>query len=266
MNITLTFLVLVLATVGLDASATRTPLRVCSDPNNLPFSNERQQGFENRIARLLARDLDRPIEYTWWAQRRGFVRNTLGAGRCDVIVGVPTGVDGLSTTTPYYRSAYVFVTRKTSDLHIRSFDDPRLRHLHIGVQMIGDDGANSPPAHALGRRGIVENVIGYPVYGDYAGANPTARIVRAVAAGDVDVALVWGPQAGFFSRRSTVPLELTAIGEDADRGLPLAFDISMAVRRGNAELLAVLERFIRRHRNDIRRILDDYGVPQRRAT
>jgi mxaJ protein len=266
MKVKVAFLVAVLAAVGFGASAVRPPLRVCSDPNNLPYSNGRGEGFENRIAHLLARNLGRPLQYTWWAQRRGFIRNTIGAGRCDLIVGAPRGLDGVSTTQPYYRSTYVFVTRKESDLHIRSFDDPRLRRLHIGVQLIGDDGANSPPAHALGRRGIVQNVVGYTVYGDYGEPTPTARIVRAVASGDVDVALVWGPQAGFFSRQSTVPLELTAIDEDADGSLPLAFDISMAVRRGDAGLLAALDRFISSHRADIGRILDDYGVPRRKVT
>ena len=127
-------------------------LRVCADPNNLPFSNNRGEGFENRIAVLIARDLGTRVEYTWWAQRRGFVRNTLNAGSCDVILGVPTGYGMVRTTRPYYRSTYVFVTRRDRGLHISSLDDPALRTLRVGVHLIGDDYANSPAAHSLAPR------------------------------------------------------------------------------------------------------------------
>ena len=172
-------------------------LRVCADPNNLPFSNEREEGFENRLAELLARELGAErVEYTWWAQRRGFFRNTLNAGLCDVVMGVPSSVELAATTRPYYRSTYVFVTRADRGLDIRSLDDEALRRVRVGVSIIGDDYANAPPAHALAQRGIVGNVVGFSVYGDYAQPNPPARIVEAVAAGDVDVAVVWGPLAG----------------------------------------------------------------------
>src|SRR5207237_10170955 len=187
------------------------PLRVCADPNNLPFSNDRGQGFENRIAELVARDLHKKLEYTWWAQRRGFIRNTLKAGACDVVVGVPASFELAATTAPYYRSSYVFVYRKDKKLSVNSFDDPVLRKLKVGVQMIGDDGANTPPAHALASRGVVENVRGYTVYGDYAQPNPPARIIDAVARGDVDVAVAWGPLAGYFARRERVPLAVVPV-------------------------------------------------------
>src|SRR3954464_8625412 len=154
-----------------DGQAT-APLRVCADPNNLPFSNDRREGFENRIADLVARELGVPVEYTWWAQRRGFVRNTLKACDCDVLVGVPTGFDMALTTRPYYRSSYVFVTRAYRHVAVTSLDDPALRTLKVGVEMIGDDFANSPPADALSRRHIVDNVRGSSVYGDYSQANP----------------------------------------------------------------------------------------------
>src|SRR4051812_7677072 len=135
-------------------------LRVCSDPNNLPYSNEKQEGFENRIAELVARELNAELRYTWWAQRRGYIRNTIRAGLCDVYIGMPTGLDMLLLTRPYYRSTYAFVTRRAGP-HIASFDDPRLKRLRVGVQIIGDDYANAPPADALAHRGIVKNVRGY---------------------------------------------------------------------------------------------------------
>src|SRR6266550_7663643 len=132
--------VIVLAACGpARAASTMRELRVCSDPNNMPFSNEREQGFENRIAELVARDLHAKLSYVWWAQRRGFVRNTLNQKAWDVLIGVPSSFERARTTVPYYRSTYVFVTRRDRNLRIASFDDAVLRHLRIGVQMIGDD-------------------------------------------------------------------------------------------------------------------------------
>jgi mxaJ protein len=240
-----------------------TPLRVCADPNNLPFSNERGDGFENKLAEMVAADAGTRVEYTWWAQRRGFVRNTLRAGECDVLMGVPTEYELAQTTRPYYRSSYVFVSRQDRSLHLRSLDDERLRALRIGVQMIGDDFSNSPPAHALSARGIVQNVVGYSVLGDYSQPNPPARIVDAVASGEIDAALVWGPLAGYFARHQSVPLELGTITPPVDSASrPFVFDISMAVRRGDTGTLEMLESFIQRRRVEIDRLLDEFGVPR----
>lgn len=241
----------------------RQTLRVCADPNNMPYSNQAQQGFENKIADLLAADRHARLEYTWWAERRGFVRNTLKAGTCDLFIGVPAGFDMADTTRPYYRSSYVFVTRHDRALHLRSLDDPRLRRLRVGVQMIGDDFNNSPPAHALTNRGIVTNVVGYVVYGNYAAPNPLDRIVSAVDRGDIDAALVWGPPAGYFARRSAHALDIVPVTPQTDGpALPFAFDMSMGVRRGNTALRDELNDFIARRQADIDRILEAYGVPR----
>jgi mxaJ protein len=234
------------------------PLRVCADPNNLPFSNRAGQGFENRLAAQIAADLGRPLAYTWWAQRRGNVRETLNAGRCDLIPGVAAGLEMLATTTPYYASTYVAVTR-AGEPPVASLDDPRLRRLRIGVQMIGDDFANTPPADALSRRGIVGNVRGYMVYGDYARPDPQAGIVRAVADGEIDVAFVWGPVGGYFARRPATPLHVEPLrAGPADR---LAFAIAMGVRRGDRRLKADVERVLLRRRAGIARTLEGYHVP-----
>ena len=245
-------------------ATTRTEtLRVCADPNNLPFSNARGEGFENKIAELLARDLGERLEYTWWAQRRGFVRNTLNERACDVVIGTPAHMDMLATTSPYYRSTYVFVARRDRHLAIESFDDPRLRELRVGVPVIGDDYASTPPMHALTRRGLTRNVVGFSVYGDYGTANPPARLVEAVIAGDVDVAVAWGPLAGFVAKRSRVPLEITPVVPPSDlRLVPFAYDIAMGVRRGDVALRARLDSAIVRRRSDIDRILSTYGVPR----
>ena len=238
-----------------------TALRVCADPNNLPFSNDRGEGFENRIASLIGRDLGEHVEYTWWAQRRGFVRNTLNAGSCDVILGVPTGYGPVRTTLPYYRSTYVFVTRHDRGLHITSLDDPRLRQLRIGVHLIGDDYANTPAVHSLSQRGISRNLVGFTLYGDYAKPNPPARLIDAVVNKEVDVAVAWGPLAGYFAKRSKVPLDLEPVTPARDGPMTYVFDIAMGVRRRDTTRAQTLDREIARRRGDIERILTEYGVP-----
>ena len=227
-------------------------LRVCADPNNLPFSNAREEGFENRLANLIAGGLGARVQYTWWSQRRGFVRNTLNAGQCDVVMGVPTGFDLVLRSEPYYRSTYVFVTRREFGAAIHGFDDPRLRHARIGVQLIGDDGVNSPPAHALARRGIIDNVHGFMVYGDYAHELPLAPIVRAVENRDIDVAVVWGPVAGYFAKRSRTSLMLTPVKPQIELPfLPFVFDIAVGVRRGDSTLRAQVNDVLKARHDDV---------------
>ncbi|HVD59309.1 MAG TPA: substrate-binding domain-containing protein [Gemmatimonadaceae bacterium] len=237
--------------------------RVCADPNNLPFSNQAQQGFENRIAQLLAKDMGKRVQYTWWAQRRGFIRNTLNAEVCDVVMGVPSSFDLALVSAPYYRSTYVFVSRRDRDLGVKSFDDPVLRRARIGVQLVGDDGANTPPVHALSSRGIVGNLKGYTVYGDYSQPNPTARIMNAVENGEVDVAIVWGPTAGYFAKTHQIPLLLTPVSPQIDLPfLPFVYDISLAVRRKDKALRDTLDSLLVHERPAIGKILDEYGVPR----
>jgi mxaJ protein len=237
-------------------------LRVCADPNNLPFSNERGQGFENEIAELVAREMGARLQYTWWAQRRGFIRNTLRAGTCDVVMGIPSSFELALATQPYYRSSYVFVSREDQGLDLRSLKDPRLRTLKVGVHLIGDDGWNAPPAHALAEQGIVANVVGYSLLGDYAEPDPPARLIEAVASGDVDVAIAWGPLAGYFAQRSTVPLRIEPVADGPDF-IPLVFEypIGMGVRRDDAALRDRLDAIIERRQAEITAILARYGVP-----
>jgi mxaJ protein len=244
------------------APAPRGALRVCSDPNNLPFSNQRRQGFENRIAAVLADELHLRLEYAWAPEWRGFIRKGLGAGRCDVIMGIPAESDRVLATRPYYTSTYVFLSRRDRHLDIRSLDDPRLRSLRIGIHFIGDDYANPPPAHALARRGIVRNIVGYSIYGDYSRPNPPSGLVRAVARGDVDVAIVWGPFAGYFGTRGGVPLRIEPVTPAIDPpGLRYTFAIAMGVRRDDDSLRARLDAALARRRPEVERILRAYGVP-----
>jgi mxaJ protein len=240
-------------------------LRVCADPNNLPFSNAREEGFENRLAELVARDLGATVSYTWHAQRRGFLRETLNAEACDLVPGLPANLEGVRTTAPYYRSSYVFVTRAGGRV-VSSFDDPVLREVKIGVHLIGDDGWNTPPAHALARRGIVENVRGYMIYGDYSEPNPPARILEAVAAGDIDVAVVWGPLGGYFAGRQNVPLTATPVRPAFDGPrLPMVFDISMAVRKDDEALRQEIDAALARRRAEVDGILAGYELPRLEA-
>lgn len=244
-------------------AASGLELRVCADPNNLPFSNSAGEGLENRLMELLARDLGATVRYTWWAQRRGALRNTLEAGECDIVPGIASSMERLSTTRPYYRASYMFVARRDGEwADIASFDDPRLEKVTIGVQLVGDDGANTPPAHALARRGRLANVRGFMVYGDHADPAPQADIVRAVADGRVDIAVVWGPTAGYYAKQSATPLQLTAVQPWLDGPQwPMVFDISLGLRRDDRALRHTLDAALERNASAIKRLLAEYGVP-----
>jgi mxaJ protein len=237
-------------------------LRVCADPANLPFSNDRGNGFENELASLLARDLGTSVAYTWRPQRGDFLRTTLLAGACDVVMGYPAGVQQVATTAPYYRSTYVWVSQRARALRIQSYDDPILTTLRIGVQFSGDD-ASSPPAQALGRRGIAAgHLVGFVGLGDDRSTRPPAEIIGAVAHGTIDVAAVWGPIAGYYAARQPVALAVTPVTPQTDGRMPQAFDIAMAARRDNPRGLARLNRFIATHQREIDAILDRYHVPR----
>jgi len=238
-------------------------LRVCSDPNNLPFSNRAEEGLENRIAEILAADLDAELAYEWFPQWRTFLRNTLQADKCDVVMGVPSSYERVLPTAPYYRSTYVFVYRADRDIELRALDDEALRHLTIGAHLIGDDYTNTPPVHALGNRGIIHNVRGYMIYGDYNQPNPPARILDALVEGEIDVAIVWGPLAGYFAPRKSVPLEIVPVTPQIDLPfLPFVYDIALGVRRGDEALREELDGALERRREEIQQVLEDYGVPQ----
>jgi mxaJ protein len=237
-------------------------LWVCADPNNMPFSDAREEGFENHIAALVADDLGRRLRYFWEPQRRGFVRTTIKAGHCDLVIGVPAAYDLLETTRPYYESSYVFVTRRDHGPRLHSFDDRRLAGWSIGIQITGDDYDNPPAAQALAIRHLAQNVRGFPVYGDYSQAAPQRTVIDAVAAGRVDTAVVWGPLAGYFASRSRVPLVLSPVAPAVDRtGLPFVFQIAMGVRRGDPAFRARLDDLIERRQAELDAILRHFAVP-----
>jgi mxaJ protein len=253
---------LALVLAGCAGSTTTRDLRVCADPNNLPFSNQKGEGLENHLAELIATELQARVKYTWWPQRRGFIRSTLAADSCDVVMGIPAHSDRVLTTRPYYRSSYVFVSRADRHLTISSFDDPELKKLKIGVQLVGDDYNNTPPVHALSRRGIVGNLVGYSVYGDYAEANPPARIIDAVVSRAVDIAIAWGPLAGYFAKRSGTDLTIVPVSPQVDPpGLRFVFDISLGVRPADSVLQRELEAVLQRRQSGVDSLLTEFGFP-----
>jgi quinoprotein dehydrogenase-associated probable ABC transporter substrate-binding protein len=242
-------------------AAAHAVLRVCADPNNLPFSSRAGEGFENHLAALLAQAMGVRVQYTWWPQRRGFLRHTLDAKRCDVIMGIPPGYPGVLTTRPYYRSTYVFVTRADRHYALHSLNDAVLHHVRIGLQFTGGR-ANPPAEHALARRHIVRNIVAYSIYGDYARPNPPARLIDAVARGDVDVAIAWGPLAGYFARREPVPLRITPVSPAVDGpGVSFVFDIALGVAQGDTARRNALQRALDAERGQVARLLQEYSVP-----
>ncbi len=239
-------------------------LRICADPGNLPYSNKQQQGFENRIASLIAEDLGKRVSYFWFPQQEMFFRQTLDKGVCDIVMSVPAQFPDADTTRPYYTSSYVFLSRTADHLRIKSFDDPRLRSLRIGVHVLDSGNDNLPPIFALSSRGIVRNVVAFSIFGNsLTQSEPASNLVRAVADKKVDVAIVWGPIAGYFSRKSRVPLQLQPIETDpAHPALQFTFPISIGVRKGEKTLKGQLDAELIRRRAEIGRLLQSYGIPQ----
>ena len=235
--------------------STQSPLlRVCGDPDNLPFSNQELEGFENKIAGVVAAELGATPSYAWWPHQRGLIRNTIDAGTCDVIFGVPEGLDFVLWTKPYYRSSYVIAYRNDRSYAVRSLDAPVLKQLRIGVYI------NTPPEESLARRGLLDNVSTYSLFFDPRGDRdrPT-QLLEDLLAGTVDVAIPWGPLAGYFAKMLNAPLELVLLEDEP--GVPLSFDISMGVEKGNEALKSQLEAAIDRRQAEILAILEEYGVP-----
>lgn len=243
-------------TLILTACGFARELRVCADPDNLPSSNTREEGFENRIAQLAASDLHAQLVYVWQRMGRGFVREYLNKSACDVLIGIPSQFKPVLATSPYYRSSYVFVTRRDHKLQPASLNDPALHHMKIGVQALEED--YTPPATALARRGLQNEIVGFDSTGEDADS-----IVQAVAKGQVDTAIVWGPLAGYFAREYQDQLQLVPVIPEVDPpGLPLTFAISMGVRKADTQLRDELDAFLQRRQHDIQSILREYGIPQ----
>jgi quinoprotein dehydrogenase-associated probable ABC transporter substrate-binding protein len=232
----------------------RSELRVCADPNNLPFSNEAGEGFENKIAEALGQELSLPVKFTWFPQVIGFVRNTLQAGRCDLVIGTVAGDETMQTTTPYYYTSYVVVFRADKGLSFADFTDPKLKSLHIGVV------AGTPPANLLVRYDLMANVRPYALTVDTRYESPTHQIVADVASGAIDAAMLWGPIAGYYIQRDKLPLTLVRLKTEPDTPR-MEYHIAMGVRANDAEWRRRINDAIHKRQAEITGILRDYGVP-----
>lgn len=235
-------------------------IRVCADPDNMPSSNDKLEGYENKLATLISQELKAKLEYVWYPTRRGYFR-ILNGMYCDLAMEVPAGLDMAGTTKPYFRSGYVFVTRKGSGLEdIKNLADPRLKKLKIGVNIYTSDAENSPPAMALSHYGVVGNLTGYSTFFDE--NNRPEDIINAVAKKDVDLAIAWGPLAGYYAKQTTVPLVLTALpAQDSLSEFPFQYNIGIAVRRKDKEFRDSLEAVLARRQPDVQAILKEYAVP-----
>lgn len=240
-------------------------LRVCAAASSMPLSNEKGEGFENRLAELVGRELGRSVMYVWFRGGEDPVRDGLANNRCDLVVGAPDQLAGVETTQPYYWSSYVLLSRRDRDLDITSLKDKRLRTMKIGVSAIGGDALFTPPAKVLSALGIGDRLVTYPVGPD----ETYSRIVEAVARGEVDIAAVWGPSAGYFVRQSPVPLTMTPIGDTDEFSsrkthlelLGLQYEFAMGVRPGDDPLRAALNEVIARRQGEIDAVLEAFGVP-----
>jgi quinoprotein dehydrogenase-associated probable ABC transporter substrate-binding protein len=231
-------------------------LRVCADPNNLPFSNEKGEGFENKIAEYLAKKINKELAYAFYPGATGFVRNTLNAHLCDVILGIPQGNDLVQPTNPYYRTTYAIVTRAGSELEgLTTLDDPRLKSKQHRIGLV----ANTPPGNILAKEGLMGAVKPYPLMVDTRFDSSSAAMIRDLEAGEIDVALLWGPIAGYYVKNAKTKLNLAPIQETA--GTRMAFRVAFGVRHSDQIWKRDLNQFISQNKSELEKILIDYGVP-----
>jgi quinoprotein dehydrogenase-associated probable ABC transporter substrate-binding protein len=229
--------------------------RVCSDPANMPFSDERGEGFENKIAELIAAKLDKRLAYTWYPQSTGFVRQTLGSFRCDVIIGFPQGNDLVQSTNPYYRSVYALVTKQGAALDgVDSLGDERLKGKRLGIV------AGTPPATYLVAQGLMATAKPYALVVDTRFESVGQAMTKDIASGEIDAGILWGPIAGWYARKSDAPLHVMPLVKDSG-GPSLAYRITMGVRPTDQNWRRELNGLIREAQPAITRILLDYGVP-----
>ena len=236
-----------------DLVATDT-LRVCADPANLPFSSEKGEGFENKIADLLGRAMDRPVEYVFFPQVQGFLRNTLRAGRCDLVMGTVAGDEMLQNTNPYYHTTYVLVTRRGAEPPPERLDDPRMKTLRLGTI------ARTPPVDLLVRNGLMGNTRFARLSVDTRIETPVADLVRAVAEGELDAVMVWGPIAGYQAKAKNLPIVLHALPTEAGAAR-MDYRITMGVRPQEQDWRRRINTVIRERQGEIDAILREYGVP-----
>ncbi len=234
--------------------ASQTELRVCADPHNLPFSNQAGEGYENKIAALLAHDLKVGLTYTWFPDSQGFVRATLMKHRCDVVMGTVAGADDMATTDAYYHTAYVMMTREADNITTARVDDWKIAGRRFGLI------AGTPPTNLVVDHNLMDQTAIYPLVVDTRVDQPGHRMVCDVAAGRVDVGLIWGPIAGYYVHADKLPLRLTLLDPETSK-VRLDYHIAIGVRPGDVGFRRRLNGVISKDRAQIMQILRDYNVP-----
>jgi quinoprotein dehydrogenase-associated probable ABC transporter substrate-binding protein len=230
-------------------------LRVCADPRNMPFSNEQGEGFENKVAALFAERLQKKLEYAYYPGATGFVRNTLGAHRCDVILGFPQGDDLAQGTNPYYRTAYALIAKPGSGLDgVTTLKDERLKGKHIGIV------AGTPPATYMAMDGLTANAKSYPLMTDTRVDSSAEAMFNDVTSGTIDAGILWGPMAGFYARKANPPLHVTSLVKETG-GPRLVYRVGMGVRPADQNWKRQLNRLIQENQPAINKIMLEFGVP-----
>jgi quinoprotein dehydrogenase-associated probable ABC transporter substrate-binding protein len=230
-------------------------LRVCADPRNMPFSNERGEGFENKIAELFAERLQKKLDYAYYPGATGFVRNTLGAHRCDVIMGFPQGDDLAQGTNPYYRTAYALIAKQDSGLEsVTTLEDERLKGKHIGIV------AGTPPATYMAMDGLMANAKPYPLMTDTRVDSSAEAMINDLTSGNIDAGILWGPIAGFYAKKANAPLHITPLVKET-AGPGLVYRIGMGVRPADQNWKRELNRLIQQNQPAINKIMLDFGIP-----
>jgi quinoprotein dehydrogenase-associated probable ABC transporter substrate-binding protein len=230
-------------------------LRVCADPRNLPFSDEKGEGFENKLAELFADKLQKKLDYMYFPQATGFVRMTLAAHRCDVIMGFPQGDELVQGTNPYYRTAYALVAKPGSGLEdVTSLGDNRLKGKHLGIV------AGTPPATNMAVNGLMANAKPYPLMIDTRIDSSVGAMIKDLTAGEIDAAVLWGPMAGYYAKQANPPLHVTPLVKETS-GPRLIYRIGMGVRTADQNWKRLLNRLIQENQPAINKILLDFGVP-----
>jgi mxaJ protein len=258
-TISFTALAEVISDIGRPGQSMRVPkgneFKICADPNNLPFSNEKLEGFENKIAKVLAEDLKKELSFQFWPDRFGFIRNTLKAQRCDVLIGTASAVDMVKTSKPYYRSGHVWIYRKDSGYDIKDWNSPDLRKGIIGIV------DKSPVAQALDAYDLMTNAKPYRLMRDL--TKSPGQLIDHLIENKIDVAIMWGPIGGYWAKKSSVPMEVVLIPEFEGEKLSgkTYWNISAAVRHGEEDRLKMIEGALERQKSKILKILDDFGIP-----
>jgi len=234
----------------------RKSLRVCSDPANMPFSNEKGEGFENKIAEVIADELKVPVEYTWFPMSTGFVRNTLFSKRCDVIIGYAQGDELVLNTNAYYRSTYAIVSKPGSGLEgIGDLAHPKLADKRVGII------ANTPPAYLMAKHGLMGKAKPYPLVVDRRFESPAENMIKDLRAGEIDAAILWGPLAGFNAKSGVEKLSVTALKVDPAVAVKMSYGVTLGVRLSDNDWKKQLNTILRKRQADIDKVLLDFGVP-----